>query len=69
MILVDDGLATGSTMRAAVSAHFGEAISITVAVPIRPSRHAAALRGGRRCRVPLDAGALRGGRTPGTHLR
>jgi predicted phosphoribosyltransferase len=34
VILVDDGLATGSTMRAAVSALRGIARSITVAVPV-----------------------------------
>jgi putative phosphoribosyl transferase len=45
VILVDDGLATGSTMWAAVEAVWrGSAASVVVAVPVGPIRSVAALR-------------------------
>lgn len=46
VIVVDDGLATGATMRAAIAAVRGHAVSsITVAVPVSPPETCASLRG------------------------
>ncbi len=60
VVLVDDGLATGATMRAAVRAvRTAEPDAIVVAVPGRPARHVRrARRHRRRPGVPAAAGVV-----------